>query len=174
MKHIVVLSILLAGCVKQTPVPTPQNSPDGTVGTVALGPYAYFSPFACNMSATNLTCMATVDVSFLRGQRSYFIPRGYQFTFHTPVGQQGSAGIWFGCAQGNECDGFFMFGSPSVTATPNTTPTIGISKTAPTMIASTVNKVPSAFTRASFRQRATSPAEQHCQTRARNWRVANQ
>lgn len=115
---LILLLVLIASCHKRASVPTPQNSPTGEVASVALGPYQYFSPFTCRMSAQDLTCIAAVDVSFLRGQNNYQIPRGYQFQFHSPKGASGTAGIWFGCAGLNECDSYFMLGSNTVSATP--------------------------------------------------------
>ena len=118
MRYSVILLLLVTACHHKPTVPTPQNSPTGEVASVALGPYQYFSPFTCSMTSTVLRCVAAVDVSFLRGQTQYFIPRGYTFEFNTPKGTKGSGQIWYGCAGLNECAGFFMFGSNTVTVVP--------------------------------------------------------
>lgn len=114
----ILVCCLLAGCQKHPRAVTPQTSPDGMVANVAITPYDFVSPFVCRMTTTDLTCMASIDVRFRRGQLETQIQRGYQFRFHTPSGT-GTGVVFFGCAGQNECGpGYFMFGSPDVKAVP--------------------------------------------------------
>ena len=109
--------LFMQGCAKTTPVVTPANSPTGTVANVGVTPYDSVSPFVCTITTAELVCMASMDVRFRRGQAEVQIARGYQFRFNQPKGQ-GTGTIWFGCAGVNECQGFFMFGSPTVSVVP--------------------------------------------------------
>lgn len=114
--------IFMQSCAKTAkpsapPVITPQTSPSGTVANVGVTPYDSVSPFVCTISVSELVCMASMDVRFKRGQSEVQIMRGYQFRFGTPKGN-GMGTVWFGCAGTNECQGFFMFGSPNVSVVP--------------------------------------------------------
>ena len=118
MKHVLVAALLLTGCHKHPRVITPATSPDGSVTNIAITPYDFASPFVCRMTTKDLTCMASIDVRFRRGQLETQIARGYQFGFHTPTGS-GIGVIWFGCAAQNECGpGYFMFGGSTARVTP--------------------------------------------------------
>lgn len=116
----IILIACILSCAKPrgAPVPTPQTSPTGTLAAVGVTPYDFVSPFVCTISQQELTCMASMDVRFRRGQAESQIMRGYQFRFSQPKGN-GSGTLWFGCAGANECGGgYFMFGSPTVAVTP--------------------------------------------------------
>lgn len=108
--------LLLQACHKRAVV-APMAT--GTVpATVAVSPYDIVSPFLCRITATDLICVTTIDVTFRRGQTEASFPRGHQFGWHTPQGT-GTGLVFFGCAGTNECgQGYFMFTSPSVTVTP--------------------------------------------------------
>ena len=111
------LCLLLAGCHKGPMVPTPQSTGQ-PVAVVAVSPYDVISPFVCTITQQQLTCMATMDVRFRRGQAEAQVTRGTQAVWHTPVGN-GRALIYWGCAGTNECGpGYFMFSSSSVKVTP--------------------------------------------------------
>lgn len=117
MLIIAYVAMFLSGCVKRTGIPTPQNT-GAPVTQIAVQPYDFVSPFVCTISASNLTCMASMDVRFRRGQLETQIARGHQFSFHTPTGT-GSGTVWFGCAGNNTCGpGYFMYGSPNTGVTP--------------------------------------------------------
>ena len=114
---VILMLLFLSGCAKRTPIPTPQNT-GAPVVQIAVQPYDFVSPFVCTISASNLTCMASMDVRFRRGQLETQIARGHQFSFHTPTGT-GTGTVWFGCAGANTCGpGYFMYGSPNTTVTP--------------------------------------------------------
>lgn len=121
MIAIILIAIALSqSCAKPrgVHVPTPQNSPTGTVAAVGVTPYDFVSPFVCTISQQELVCMASMDVRFRRGQAETQIMRGYQFRFNQPKGD-GSGTVWFGCAGSNECGGgYFMFGSPKASVVP--------------------------------------------------------
>ena len=109
-----ILTVILAlstGCK-----PTPRTDAPLPLATVAVSPSDVVSPFLCRISVSDLTCVATVDVRFKRGERETQFPRGHQFQWHTPKGS-GTGTVWFGCAGSNSCDGYFMFGSNKVTVT---------------------------------------------------------
>lgn len=112
--RLTVLTVILAitGCKR--PVQTTTPAP---LATVAVSPTDIVSPFLCRITVSDLSCVATVDVRFKRGERETQIPRGHQFGFHTPKGS-GTGTVWFGCAGSNSCDGYFMFGSKAVAVTP--------------------------------------------------------
>ena len=116
MRTVLVCALALASCkhpgarTDTPPAPVPQ-------ATVAVSPSDIVSPFLCRVTTTELSCMATVDVRFKRGERETQFPRGYQFTFNNPKGS-GNATVWFGCAGSNSCEGYFMFGSKTVAVTP--------------------------------------------------------
>jgi hypothetical protein len=118
IRAIGLMAILLTSCAKHAPAPTPQTSPGGTLATIGVTPYDFQSPFVCRMTSSDLTCMATIDVRFRRGQLETQITRGDQFSFNTPKGT-GSGTVWFGCAGVNECgSGYFMYGSKPASVVP--------------------------------------------------------
>lgn len=104
LKVCILFLAVLAGC--RRPVPTAATP----LATVGVAPYDLVSPFLCRITTSELTCMATMEIRFRRGQLETQIARGDQFSFHTPAGK-GTAVVWFGCAGVNECGpGYFMFG----------------------------------------------------------------
>jgi hypothetical protein len=118
MKHIAILALLLAGCAKHAPVPAPLTS-GSPLATVAVSPYDIVSPFLCRITTTELSCVATIDVRFRRGQLETQFARGYQLTFRDPKTAKGTGTVFFGCAGANECGpGYFMFASPTVEVMP--------------------------------------------------------
>lgn len=117
MRYTVLALLLLASCHHRAPRATPMNAvvPMASVGVT---PYDFISPFLCRITSTDLTCIATFDVRFRRGQQEVQYARGSAFSFTNPQGS-GNGQVFFGCAGKNQCGpGFYMFASKSVKITP--------------------------------------------------------
>ena len=113
MPYLLLILLILAGCKR----PVPTTTPVTPLATVAVSPTDITSPFLCRITAAELSCLATIDVRFKRGESEVQFPRGHQFMFSNPKGS-GTAVVWFGCAGSNSCSGYFMFGSNTVSVTP--------------------------------------------------------
>ena len=115
---IVAVALLFGSCHRHGgPRPAPMDAVT-PLATVAMSPYDVVSPWLCRITATDLTCVATVDIRFRRGQLETKYARGSAFSFTNPQGN-GNGQVFFGCAGKNQCGpGFFMFASKSVKITP--------------------------------------------------------